>query len=169
MAKVLVNLTTGMEDAERVTVALLVATSALEQGKEVVIFATQEAVRLGLPGVAVGEGCEGCPPIERLFSQFAEGGGELWLCPFCVNSRELGEEEFVAELEDRGGDADVAVGRRRRDGDRLLTLRWQASQADRRGEGDGRAMQAMSLFVQLTGGRWDPGKLGAVGAQLGSY
>jgi predicted peroxiredoxin len=93
--RVLVNLTTGMEDPERVTVALLVATSALEQGKEVVIFATQEAVRLGLPGVAVGEGCDGCPPLERLFSQFADGGGELWLCPFCVNSRSLGEEEFV--------------------------------------------------------------------------
>ena len=93
--RVLVNLTTGMEDPERVTLAFLVAGAALELGKEVVIFATQEAVRLGLPGVAVGEGCDGCPPLERLFSQFAEGGGELWLCPFCVNARKLGDEQFV--------------------------------------------------------------------------
>ncbi len=120
--RVLVNLTTGMEDPERVTVALLVATSALEQGKEVVIFATQEAVRLGLPGVAVGEGCEGCPPLERLFSQFADGGGELWLCPFCVELEEPRRRGVRAELEDRRRDADVAVGRRRRDGDRLLAL-----------------------------------------------
>lgn len=35
--KVLINLATGMEDAERVTVAFLVATAALDQGKRVVI------------------------------------------------------------------------------------------------------------------------------------
>jgi predicted peroxiredoxin len=35
--KVLVNLATGLEDAERVTVAFLVATAALEQGNDVVI------------------------------------------------------------------------------------------------------------------------------------
>ena len=50
--KVLVNLATGLEDAERVLVAFLVATAALSQGKQVVIWATKEAVRLGLPGEA---------------------------------------------------------------------------------------------------------------------
>ena len=44
--KVLVNLATGMEDAERVTVASLVATAALDKGKSVVIWATKHAVRL---------------------------------------------------------------------------------------------------------------------------
>ena len=72
--KVLVNLATGLEDAERVTVAFLVATAALSQGKQVVIWATQEAVRLGLPGEAAGVACKGCPPLERLFEQFADGG-----------------------------------------------------------------------------------------------
>jgi predicted peroxiredoxin len=95
MAKLLLNLSTGMEDPERVTIALLVAGAALDQGKEVKIFATQEAVRLGLPGVCAGEGCEGCPPLERLFTQFAEKGGQLRLCPFCVNARHLGDEQFV--------------------------------------------------------------------------
>ena len=93
--RVLINLATGMEDAERVTVALLVATAALEQGKEVVVWATKDAVRLGLPGEASGEACSGCPPLERLFQQFADGGGELWLCPICVNSRNLQDAEKV--------------------------------------------------------------------------
>ena len=44
------------------------------------IWTTKEAVRLGLPGVAKGEACDGCPPLERLFQQFEEWGGELWLC-----------------------------------------------------------------------------------------
>ena len=39
--KVLVNLATGLEDAERVTVAFLVATAAVEQGKLVVVWATK--------------------------------------------------------------------------------------------------------------------------------
>src|SRR5215212_8818895 len=94
--KVIINLATGLEDAERVTVAFLVATAAIDQGKQVVIWATKDAVRLGLPGVAKGEACEGCPPLERLFQQFADGGGELWLCPICLESRGLSDEKKVA-------------------------------------------------------------------------
>jgi predicted peroxiredoxin len=94
--KVVVNLATGLEDPERVTVAFLVATAALDQGKSVIVWATKDAVRLGLPGEAQGEACEGCPPLERLFQQFADGGGELWLCPICLNSRGRAVEEKVA-------------------------------------------------------------------------
>ena len=94
--KVLINLATGMEDGERVLVALLVATAAQQQGKQVRIWATKDAVRLGLPGQLEGVVCNGCPPLERLFEQFTEAGGELWLCPICLNSRELGDAERVA-------------------------------------------------------------------------
>jgi predicted peroxiredoxin len=94
--KVLVNLTTGMEDGEKVTVAFLVAGAALGRGSEVAMFLTQEAVRLAEPGTAEGTFCEGCPPLDRLFAQFAEGGGELLACPFCVDSRGLDAEAFVA-------------------------------------------------------------------------
>jgi predicted peroxiredoxin len=93
--KVLVNLATGLEDAERVMVAFLVATAAQGQGKQVVIWTTKDAVRLGLPGEAAGVACKDCPPLERLFAQFADGGGELWLCPFCVDARDLGDVEKV--------------------------------------------------------------------------
>jgi predicted peroxiredoxin len=85
--KLLVNLTTGVEDGEKVTVAFLVAGAALNRGREVAIFLTQEAVRLAVPGTAEGTFCDGCPPLERLFEQFGTGGGELLACPFCVNSR----------------------------------------------------------------------------------
>jgi predicted peroxiredoxin len=97
--KVLVNLATGLEDPERVMIAFLVATAALDQGKEVVLWTTKDAVRLGLPGEAVGEACEGCPPLERLFAQFADGGGKLGLCPICVNARGLAAAEMVAHAE----------------------------------------------------------------------
>jgi predicted peroxiredoxin len=93
--KVVVNLSTGLEDAERVLVAFLVGAAALDQGKEVVFFLTKEAVRLTLPGVAIGEACTGCPPLEKIFAQFAEKGGELYACPFCVSSRGLDDAELV--------------------------------------------------------------------------
>ena len=50
--KALVNLATGLEDAERVTVAFLVATAALSQGKQVVIWATKG----GRPARTAGRG-----------------------------------------------------------------------------------------------------------------
>lgn len=94
--KVLVNLSTGLEDGERVTVAFLVAGAALERGREVAVWLTKEAVRLALPGYATGVACDGCPPLERLFEQFAQGGGKLLACPICVNSRKLDADGFVA-------------------------------------------------------------------------
>ena len=93
--KALINLATGLEDAERVTVAFLVAGAALEQGKRVAMFLTKEAVRLGLPGHAEGVACDGCPPLSRLFQQFADGGGELLVCPICFSARKLEEGSLV--------------------------------------------------------------------------
>ena len=93
--KVVVNLATGLEDAERVTVAFLVAGAAVEQGKQVTMFLTKEAVRLGIPGYADAVACEGCPPLARLFQQYADGGGELLVCPICFNARKLEESQLV--------------------------------------------------------------------------
>jgi predicted peroxiredoxin len=94
--KVLVNLATGMEDGERVLVAFLVATAAVAQGKQVVVWATKDAVRLGLPGVMNGVVCKDCPPLERLLQQFVDGSGELWLCPICLSARDLTDAEKIA-------------------------------------------------------------------------
>ena len=94
--KAVVSLTTGLEDPEKVTVGFLVAVAAAEQGRPTLMFLTKEAVRLAVPGSAEGTFCEGCPPLERIFEQFADGGGELLACPFCVNSRNLDADGFVA-------------------------------------------------------------------------
>jgi predicted peroxiredoxin len=94
--KVVVNLATGLEDPERVTVAFLVAGAALDQGKQVAMFLTKEAVRLATPGVAVGIACEGCPPLPQIFERFVEKGGELLACPFCVSSRGIDDGNLVA-------------------------------------------------------------------------
>jgi predicted peroxiredoxin len=87
--KVVINLTTGHEDADKVTVAFLVATAALAQGKQVSAFLTKEAVRLALPGYADAIELAGAPPVSRLFEQYGEAGGELFVCPICFEARNL--------------------------------------------------------------------------------
>jgi DsrE/DsrF-like family len=74
-AKVVINLATGLDDGERVTVALLVGGA--------------------LPGYGEAIACDGCPPIARLLEQFADGGGQLLVCPVCFNARKLNEPELV--------------------------------------------------------------------------
>lgn len=94
-SKVVVNLATGMEDPERVLVAFLVGQAAAAKGRQVTMFLTKDAVHLAVPGHARGEACDGCPPLERLFEQYAQAGGELMVCPICVNSRGLEGTELV--------------------------------------------------------------------------
>lgn len=93
--KVLINLATGLEDQERVTIAFLVATAAQGAGKTVAMWLTKEAVRLATPGYGTGVACDGCPPLARLMEQFAEAGGELLPCPICVNTRGLADAELL--------------------------------------------------------------------------
>jgi predicted peroxiredoxin len=94
-AKVVINLATGLEDGERVTVAFLVAGAAVAKGRQVAMFLTKEAVRLALPGHGEAVACDGCPPLPRLIQQYADGGGELLVCPICFNSRKLDESKLV--------------------------------------------------------------------------
>lgn len=93
--KVVVNLATGLEDPERVTVAFLVAGAAAAAGKQVTIFLTKEAVRLAVPGIAEGVACDGCPPLPTLATQFADAGGRLLVCPICFGARKLAENALV--------------------------------------------------------------------------
>ena len=93
--KAVISLVTGHEDAERVTLAFLMATAALDAGKRVVMFLTKEAVRLATPGYADAVEAAGSPPVSRLFQQFADGGGELWACPICFDARKLDKDSLV--------------------------------------------------------------------------
>jgi predicted peroxiredoxin len=95
MSRAAVSLTTGLEDPERVTIALLVALGAAEAGKATVMFLTKEAVRLATTGIAVGTACDGCPPIPDLVKRYQAAGGELLVCPICFNARVLDEATLV--------------------------------------------------------------------------
>jgi predicted peroxiredoxin len=97
--KAAISLTTGLEDAEKVTVALLVAVGAAESGRPTVMFLTKEAVRLALAGIAVGTACEGCPSIPDLVARYTAAGGRLLVCPICFNAKQLDATALVANAE----------------------------------------------------------------------
>ncbi|MQA05239.1 MAG: peroxiredoxin [Streptosporangiales bacterium] len=101
-SKAVVSLTTGLEDQEKVTVAFLVAVGAAETGRETLVFLTKEAVRLAVPGVAVGVACEGCPPLTDLVKRFEAAGGRYYVCPICFNAKQLDAEELIAGAELNG-------------------------------------------------------------------
>jgi predicted peroxiredoxin len=89
MHKAVISLTTGLEDPERVTVALLVSVGAAEQGRPTLMFLPKEAVRLVVPGVAVGVACDGCPPLADLLKRCTAAGGQFQVCPICFDARQL--------------------------------------------------------------------------------
>ena len=99
MHKAVVSLTTGLEDSERVTVAFLVAVGAAEQGRSTLMFLTKEAVRLTVPGVAVGVACQGCPPLPDLVNRYVAAGGRFLVCPICFEARHLDKGNLIDNAE----------------------------------------------------------------------
>ena len=93
--KAVISLTTGLEDAEKVTVAFLVALGAAEQGRPTLMFCTKEAVRLALDGFAQGVACDGCPSLPELAKRYEAAGGRYLICPICFNARRLDEKALV--------------------------------------------------------------------------
>jgi predicted peroxiredoxin len=97
--KAVVSLTTGLEDAEKVTVAFLVAVGAAEQGRETLMFLTKEAVRLALEGVATGQACESCPPLPALLERYTIANGRFLVCPICFESKNLDKGDLIRGAE----------------------------------------------------------------------
>jgi predicted peroxiredoxin len=101
-SKAVISLTTGLEDAEKVTVAFLVAVGAAESGRPTLMFLTKEAVRLSLDGVAVGVACEGCPPLRDLLRRYADAGGRFYVCPICFDAKALDKGDLRPNAEIAG-------------------------------------------------------------------
>lgn len=94
-----ISLTTGLEDAEKVTVAFLVAVGAAESGRPTLMFLTKEAVRLALRGFGFGVACDGCPPLDSLIQRYEAAGGTYMVCPVCFNAKKLDEGDLVGNAQ----------------------------------------------------------------------
>ena len=98
-SKVVVSLTTGLEDSEKVTVAFLVAVGAAEKDRPTLMFLTKEAVRLALPGYGEAVACDGCPPLADLMNRYERAGGRFLVCPICFDARKLDKGGLISNAE----------------------------------------------------------------------
>jgi predicted peroxiredoxin len=104
--KSVISLSTGLEDAEKVTVAFLVAVGSAESDRSTLVFLTKEAVRLVIGGVARGTACGGCPPLEDLMHRYAEAGGRFLVCPICFDAKHL-DKTYLVNNAELGGTAQM--------------------------------------------------------------
>lgn len=93
--KAVVSLCTGLEEPEKVMIAFLVAVGAAESERPTLMFLTKEAVRLAIPGVAVGVPCDGCPSIPDMMARYAAAGGTYLVCPICFDAKGLDSGKLV--------------------------------------------------------------------------
>jgi len=92
--KLVVLVTKGI-DSEMSSVAFTIANGALTAGLKVSIFLTSAAIDLVRRG---GQSLTHVPPLERLaglIENFQKGGGVIWACPPCVQSRGYQQSDLL--------------------------------------------------------------------------
>ncbi len=101
--KFCVSLTCAKDNADKATVAFVVANAAVASDKTTLVFLSTEAVRLAIQGYADDIREEGFAPLKDLIASFATAGGTIWVCSPCFKKRALDETRLVAGATIVGG------------------------------------------------------------------
>lgn len=95
MNKFCVNLTSAKDNADKATVAFVVANAAAASDKETMVFLSTEGVRLASQGYADDVHEEGFSPLKELMKSFVGAGGKIFVCSPCFKKRGLDETRLV--------------------------------------------------------------------------
>ncbi len=101
--KFCVSLTCGKDNADKATVAFVVANAAAASDKETMVFLSIEGVRLATPGYADSIAEQGFAPLKDLMANFAKANGKIFVCSPCFKKRGLDETKLVAGAAVVGG------------------------------------------------------------------
>jgi len=93
--KFCVSLTFARDNADKATVAFVVANAAAASDKETMVFLSTEGVRLATPGYTEQIHEEGFAPLKQLVENFVEAGGKIYVCSPCFKKRQLDENKLV--------------------------------------------------------------------------
>jgi len=93
--KFVVSLTAGPDNADRATVAFVVANAAVGSEKETVVFLSMEGVRLSIQGAVDHIHEDGFAKLADLIASFAREGGKIFVCSPCFKKRKLDESKLV--------------------------------------------------------------------------
>lgn len=94
--KFVISLTCAKDDTDRATVAFVVANAAVASDKATTVFLSTEATRLSQKGYADDIHEAGFAPLKQLMANFAEAGGQIYVCSPCFKKRTLDENNLVA-------------------------------------------------------------------------
>ena len=96
MTHILLNVTRGMEDIERASLAFVIGNTALSSGQEATVLFTNEGVRIAAEGcVDDGMQASGFQPLCGLMHNFLANGGQVWVCGACANPRGISQDVLV--------------------------------------------------------------------------
>ncbi len=94
--KFCVSLTCAKNDADKATVAFVVANAAVASDKETMVFLSTEGVHLATKGYATGIHEEGFSPLQELMDSFVKAGGKIFVCSPCYKKRGYTEEQVIS-------------------------------------------------------------------------
>ncbi|MGE0757488.1 MAG: DsrE family protein [Pirellulaceae bacterium] len=101
--KFCVSLTYAKDNADKATVAFVIANAALGSEKDTLVFLSVEGVRLSQQGYADDIHEEGFAPLKDLMANFTAAGGKIFVCSPCFKRRGLDERQLVAGCQIVGG------------------------------------------------------------------
>ena len=90
-----VCLTFAKDNADKATVAFVIANAAAASNRETMVFLSIEGVRLSQTGYADDIHEAGFSPLKDLMHSFVEAGGKIFVCSPCFKKRTLKEGALV--------------------------------------------------------------------------
>lgn len=100
--KVIIGLSHGLDDPERVLIAYLMGVEALRKGKQVLFWLTKDAVHVATDGFAATVEIPDTPRVADLHEEFVSSGGRMYACPVCVKTRGIVDTPLVPGAEHKG-------------------------------------------------------------------
>jgi predicted peroxiredoxin len=94
--KFVISLTCAKDDTDKATVAFVVANAAVASDKTTIVFISTEGTRLSQKGYAADVHEPGFAPLAQLMQDFAEAGGQIYVCSPCFKKRNLDPNNLVA-------------------------------------------------------------------------
>jgi predicted peroxiredoxin len=93
--KFCVTITHAKDNADKATVAFVIANAAVASDKDTMVFLSTEGVRLSQAGYADDVHEDGFAPLAQLIANFVKAGGKIWVCSPCFKKRGLSEDKLI--------------------------------------------------------------------------
>lgn len=95
MARILVNCTHALDDAERASLSFVTGNIAATADQEAVVLLTIDGVWIATKGYAEQVHHEGFAPLKETLDSFVANGGKIWACGACAAPRGIAEADVI--------------------------------------------------------------------------